>query len=84
MIEEYFRGDALIVIAAGFTGTGTDDAVTGEVVRTDEAGIAGVPAGPADGVVQPAKDTAAMKMTRSAITLESKQVPSLVDWINKT
>ena len=40
--------------------------------------------GPADGVVQPAKDTAAMKMTRSAITLESIQIPWLADRINKT
>ena len=65
------------------TGTGdTGDPVSG-VVWSDETGIAGY-SGPAGGVVQPAKDTAAMQMTRSAITLESIQVPLLADRINTT
>ena len=82
IMGEYFRGEALIVIEVRSAGTG--DAGIEGVVWSNEAGITGVPAGPADGVVQPAKDTAAMKMTRSAITLESIQIPWLADRINKT
>jgi hypothetical protein len=78
----YFSGEALIVIAVRSAGTG-DTGIEG-VVWNDETGIAGVPAGPADGVMQPAKDTAAIKMTRSAITLESIQIPWLADRINTT
>jgi len=55
-------------------GTGdTGDAGIAGVVGSDETGIAGVPAGPAGCVVQPATDRAAMQMTRSVITLRSIQ-----------
>jgi hypothetical protein len=66
-------------------GTGdTGDAGIAGVVWSDETGITGVPAGPAGCVVQPATDTAAMQMMRSAITLGSIQTPWLPDLINKT
>jgi hypothetical protein len=54
------------------------------IAGDNEVGTELVPPGPGDCVVQPATDTAAMQMTRSAITFGSIQKPSLLDLINKT
>jgi hypothetical protein len=80
-------GDTVVegAVWSNETGTGEmSDAGFEGVVWSDETGITGVPAGPAGCVVQPATDTAAMQMTRSAITLGSIEKSWLPDLINKT
>jgi hypothetical protein len=64
--------------------TWTGDAVVTGVTGDNEGGTVVVATGPEDSVVHPAKDTAAMQMTRSTIAFGSIQKPWIPDFIKKT